>query len=301
MALPVAIVSVAYNSQGPLKSLAVDLGRQGHAPLRWLIVDQAPCSAPVAPTELQPLLGAVELVLLPGEEGHGFAAGCNHALDWLQQRGYERWIWLLNPDTSLPRGDELARLASLLAEQDQKAVVGTAVRLSDGRLEPSGGWISPGLNFRQRHLNQSYCEIRTSLALDWLSGCSLLMKPSAHCPPARFDPRFPLYYEDLDLCLRLKRGGAQVLWMPEIVVLHQRGKGSRTSSSRRLQLSTISYLRFLRRYTAPRVVRLRSLRLLIHTVLRLPLQPRRGFAVLRGFRQAGPADIPPTSGSLTHV
>ena len=121
------------------------------------------------------------------------------------------------------------------------------------------------------------------LRLDWLSGCSLLLQPTAHRPPARFDPCFPLYYEDMDLCLRLAQQGALVLWVPQPAVQHQRGDGSVTPSSRRLELSTTSYVRFLRRYCSPWVTQLRQLRLLLSAFLR----PRRSGAIWRGFRRAG--------------
>ena len=121
------------------------------------------------------------------------------------------------------------------------------------------------------------------MQLDWLSGCSLLLQPTAHRPPARFDPCFPLYYEDMDLCLRLAQQGAPVLWLPQPVIQHQRGEGSVTPSSRRLELSTTSYVRFLRRHCRPWVTQLRQLRLLLSALLR----PRRAGAIWRGFRRAG--------------
>ena len=112
------------------------------------------------------------------------------------------------------------------------------------------------------------------MQLDWLSGCSLVIRPSAHIPSARFDPAFPLYYEDMDLCLRLSATGAPVLWWPALAVTHQRGAGSHTPSERRQRLSTLSYLRFLRRHRPGWVLALRSLRLLVMTLLRLPRRRR---------------------------
>ena len=125
--------------------------------------------------------------------------------------------------------------------------MGTAVQSADGEMEPSAGWIDPGLRFRSRRVGPSHLDAGEPVPLDWLSGCSLCLRPSAHRPPARFDPAFLLYYEDMDLCLRLGRNGAPVIWLPSPVIHHQRGEGSSTSSRRRLQLSTVSYLRFLRR------------------------------------------------------
>ena len=282
-ASPLVVVSVAYHSQSPLASLACDLGRHQGGISRWIVVDQAPESAPLDPEPLRRNLGKVPLLVLKGQQGDGFGAGCNRAFDYLQQAGHTGWIWLLNPDTALPQGDEAKQLLQALGRLSPQAVVGTAVQDARGEIEPSAGWIDPGLNFRCRKVGRADSLRPEQLRLDWLSGCSLLLKPAAHRPSARFDPGFPLYYEDMDLCLRLAQQGAPVLWLPQPVVQHQRGDGSITPSSRRLELSTTSYVRFLRRHCSPWVIQLRQLRLVLSVLLR----PRRSGAIWRGFRRAG--------------
>ncbi|QNJ07657.1 putative glyscosytransferase [Synechococcus sp. Minos11] len=282
-ASPLVVVSVAYHSQSSLASLAADLGRHQGGLARWIVVDQAPGSAPLDPGPLRRHLGSLPLLVLQGEQGGGFGAGCNRALDYLQQTGYTGWVWLLNPDTSLPQGDEAQQLLEALVDLTDQAVVGTAVQDATGTIEPSAGWLDQGLNFRRRKVSSADSLRREPVRLDWLSGCSLLLQPAAHQPPARFDSRFPLYYEDMDLCLRLAQQGAPVLWLPQVVVSHQKGEGSVTPSSRRIELSTISYLRFLRRHCPPWVRQLRQLRLLLSALLR----PRRAGAIWRGFKRAG--------------
>ncbi|CAK27066.1 Glyscosytransferase [Synechococcus sp. RCC307] len=282
-ALPLVVVSVAYHSQSSLASLAADLGRHQGGLTRWIVVDQAPKSAPLDPEPLRRHLGSVPLLVLQGEEGDGFGAGCNRGFDYLQKTGSSGWVWLLNPDTSLPQGDEARRLLEAVADLPAQAVVGTAVQDATGTIEPSAGWIDQGLNFRRRKVSTADALLHEPLRLDWLSGCSLLLRPMAHQPPARFDPCFPLYYEDMDLCLRLAQQEAPVLWLPQVVVSHQKGEGSVTPSSRRIELSTISYLRFLRRHCPPWVRLLRQLRLLLSALLR----PRRAGAIWRGFKRSG--------------
>ncbi len=291
--LEVVIVTVAYHSEAVLPALARDLARQCQLPQLWLLVDNSPQSAPL---DLEPLRTAARLSSdqpanlalrrLAGHEGDGFGEGCNRAINQLAVQGWEGWVWLLNPDTRLPGGEELGQLGQQLANLPQRAVVGTAVFDGHGGLEASGGWIDPGLRFRSRRLAVTALSAGGPLAVDWLSGCSLALRPSAHEPPARFDPAFPLYYEDMDLCLRLSARGAPVLWLPQPGVRHHRGQGSNTGEPLRQRLSTISYLRFLRRHCPPWVLLLRTLRLLALTLLRLPLQPRRSLAVLQGI---GPA------------
>ncbi|MEB3155850.1 MAG: glycosyltransferase family 2 protein [Cyanobacteriota bacterium] len=279
------VITVAHHSGAVLPALARDLARQGAPLALWLVVDNSPRTSPVAPDDLVHGGGNAESLpmrLLRGEEGEGFGAGCNRALAWLDDREWDGWVWLLNPDTSLPRGDELGRLEEALVAMAPRSLVGTAVEDDRGELEASGGWFTPGLRFRARQLvNRETCSAET-INLDWLSGCSLALRPSAHQPRARFDPAFPLYYEDMDLCLRLSRLGAPVLWLPQPRVRHRRGQGSGSASPRRWQLSTVSYLRFLHRHCPAWVLWLRTLRLLAVTAVRLPLQPERGRAVLAG-------------------
>lgn len=291
------VLSVAYHSLDALQQLGCDLARQSLHPFCWLVVDNSPQSAPLRASDLI-AGGVLQLELVAGREGDGFGAGCNRGFEYLAHRGWEGWIWLLNPDTALPTGHELERLSEALAQLPPRALLGNAVRAGSGELEPSGGWIDPGLDFRRRRVDEASLANAVASAsataipggaavqLDWLSGCSLLIRPSAHLPPARFDPAFPLYYEDMDLCLRLGAAGAPVLWWPALAVTHQRGAGSHTPSERRQRLSTLSYLRFLRRHRPGWVLALRNLRLLLMTLLRLPGRPKRSWATLVAMAEA---------------
>lgn len=283
--LPLVVITVAYDSQAAIEQLASDLARQNQAPQQWLVVDNAPLSAPLLVT---PPLQTAAARRLQGREGAGFGAGCNQAFESLAAEAWQGWVWLLNPDTRLTSPDVLARLTALQAALSPQAVLGTAVFTSEGKLEADGGWIDAGLAFRRRRLGPELLEAgrHQPLAVDWLSGCSLALQPGAHVPPARFDPAFPLYYEDMDLCLRLGQGGAPVLWSAAVAIEHQRSTGSGGSGERRLRLSTISYWHFLQRHCPAWVRALRGLRLVLMALIKLPRQPARSCSVLQGWLQA---------------
>ena len=281
----IAVVTVAYGSAAVLPALARDLAAQSSPADAWWVVDNSPQSAPLDPDLLTTAAASgLSIRLIHGAEGAGFAAGCNRALDLLAAEHWEGWVWLLNPDTGLPVGDELACLRAQLQQLPAQALVGTAVADGAGGYEANGGWFSAGLSFRGRRLDPRAAlqdETAAPLALDWLSGCSLALRPAAQPIAARFDERFPLYYEDMDLCRRLAHQGAPVLWLRQPLIVHRKGSGSVAPGPRRLQLSTLSYLRFLRRYSPGWVVALRSLRLLLLSLLRLPLRPQCSLAVLQ--------------------
>ena len=71
-----------------------------------------------------------------------------------------------------------------------------------------------------------------------------------------------------------------------MAIAHQRGSGSGGNRSRRVELNTLSYWRFLQRHTPGWVRTLRGLRLLATAMARLPFKPHQSMAVLRGWLRA---------------
>ncbi len=276
------ILTVSYHSQEALKVLAEGLSLQTRHPFKWLIIDNSPKTAPVK------LKTQLPVALISGEEGDGFALGCNRGLSELEKNGWSGWVWLLNPDTSFMDENTLEKLAHQLDELPADSLVGTAVLGPDGKLEKSAGWIDSGLNFRGRLVNDEMKLLGSKrlVAVDWVSGCSLLMRPTSHLVQTRFEVAFPLYYEDMDLCLRHSRKGMPIFWFPYVVIRHQSGDGSKVTSSKRLRLSSCSYIRFLQRHSQGWVLALRSFRLIFKAMLFFPLRPQRSFAVLQGWFEA---------------
>ncbi len=277
------VLTVAYHSQQALKALAEDFGRQTKEPNLWIVVNNSPQSA-------EPLLIGDKgyIKILEGNEGDGFGIGCNRGLDYLLDHQWEGWVWLLNPDAVLLETSTIEDIGKILGSFRPRALIGTGVLDGFGDIDPSAGWIDPGFNFRSRNVDSTTIEFgsKDPVNVDWLSGCSLLFKPNAHESKPRFENYLPLYYEDIDFCLRLSKDGSPVLWLPSIWIGHQRGHGSQVSSGRRLRLSTCSYVRFLQRYRSGWVLFFRTMRLLSKAFVLLPLQPRKSWAVLQGWWEA---------------
>ena len=250
-------------------SLARSLDKQTIKPDIWILVDNAPISEPTfIPAVAFPVL------ILPGEEGDGFGCGCNTGLNFLSKRSWLNFAWLLNPDTNLASNTHIECLMNQLNTLKNNSLIGTAVVNSDGMLEQSGGWIRNGLGYRKSQIDQSLInkELRHPLSVDWISGCNLIFKPSSFSNLLRFDPYFPLYFEDIDFCLRAKALGGQCIWINALRINHQKGKGSECSLFRRERLKTISQIRFLRRYQSRWVLIAHILRIIILAFGRMPIQ-----------------------------
>ncbi len=279
----IILLTVAYHSEKALLALAADLRRQTIQPQKWLVVNNSPQSSCVL--DLQ---AYCPVNLIEGLEGDGFGQGCNRGLDHLEAEGWEGWVWLLNPDTELLANNTIELLSRELISTPLNALIGTAVIDLNGNLEKSAGWIDPGLDFRRRRVDQSMMKMNGPkfIKVDWISGCNMIFSPASHPTKPRFDSSLPLYYEDMDLCIRVSHYGVDILWTPFIQIGHRRGQGSDTSLARRFRLSTCSYIRFLQRHRPGLVLILRSLRLFCNALIKFPLSPGISIAILRGLFDA---------------
>ncbi|MEW5901075.1 MAG: glycosyltransferase, partial [Acidobacteriota bacterium] len=73
----------------------------------------------------------------------------------------------------------------------------------------------------------------------WLSGACLLLKRDAVEAAGLFDERFFLYFEDIDLCRRIKDKGFRLVYFPAVKVTHVGG----AATSARKWRSRLEYRR----------------------------------------------------------
>jgi N-acetylglucosaminyl-diphospho-decaprenol L-rhamnosyltransferase len=149
------------------------------------------------------------------------------------------WVLFLNPDTELLDGS-LAELVEHLEGRPEVGIAGVRqVDLSGAltptmRRFPSGGralgdslglerWPNrPGwLGERELRLDRYESEFEG----DWTIGSFLLARREALDAVGGFDESFFLYSEEVDLCLRVRSAGWQVLHVPTVTILHHGSTG----------------------------------------------------------------------------
>ena len=166
--------------------------------------------------------------------------GANHNTAFSLSHG-EIFV-VLNPDVRL-RDDPCDALIAALAERS--AVVAPAIVDESGAPENSARRF-PSVTDIARKALAVYAGLpvapderpATSTSPDWVAGMFMAFPRALYERLNGFDERYFMYYEDVDICARARRGGATVELLREIRVEHDARRDSRRRAS------------FLRRHVA---------------------------------------------------
>ncbi|MGZ8618820.1 MAG: glycosyltransferase family 2 protein [Actinomycetota bacterium] len=172
------------------------------------------------------------------------------------------FVLLLNPDVEWWLGT-LADLVAVATANPRAGMVGPMVRNSDGSTYESGrvfpsvtdavghaflGTLRPDNPFTRRYHMDGW-DRTTERAVDWISGCCMLVPREAFEEVGLLDEGFLLYGEELDLATRLRDAGRTVLFTPEVEIVHELGVS--TGRSRRIvRMHSQSMLRYYGKHRA---------------------------------------------------
>lgn len=90
----------------------------------------------------------------------------------------------------------------------------------------------------------------SGVEVDWVSGSCMLVRRDIFERLGGFDERFFMYWEDADLCRRLRAAGFTVRYVPEVRVVHSIGGSSRTVPALAIRAFHRSAYLYYRRYVA---------------------------------------------------
>ena len=236
--LDVSIIIVSYNTREVLRQcLQSVLDDAGSLATEILVVDNA--SSDGSPEMVEQ--DFPQVILLRSDINLGFGGGNNLALR--QARG--RFFILLNSDAFFVSGALSLALAHMEANP-QVGLGGCRLVGRDGSSQPSSRCFHtvvgdlvvltglaarfPRSRFFGR-FDRTWADEHQPAAVDWVPGAFTILRPSALRQVGFFDTDFFLYYEEVDLCLRMKRAGIPVWYWPAIVVIHLGGESSRQHAS----------------------------------------------------------------------
>jgi GT2 family glycosyltransferase len=233
MAFTGTIVIVTYNSRDSLEPCLASIARHASR-ARVVVVDNASADDPA------PIVAGHRATLVRNHTNRGFAAGVNAGL----QQAEGEFVALLNPDCALHDG-ALERLQAELQAHPEAALVGPQILNADGSLQGSARGdpsLVTGLFGRTTLLTRLFPNARwsrqnirideatiargESFAVDWVSGACMMARRAALDAVGGFDERYFLYWEDADLCRRLRNRGHTVRYVPAAKVMHIGGRSS---------------------------------------------------------------------------
>ena len=160
-----------------------------------------------------------------------------------------RALLMLNNDTQLTSGTLSAAYQSLFSADDIGAVGGKLI-LPDGRLQEAGSivWSDGSCTGYGRGLDPDAPECQFRRQVNYCSGAFLLVRRALFESLGGFDTRYaPAYYEETDLCLRLREAGYRVVYDPRAEVRHIEF-GSSRSSAQAFALMRRNQTRFAERH-----------------------------------------------------
>lgn len=173
----------------------------------------------------------------------GFGQNHNNAFLYCEQS----FFCVLNPDICFQE-DPFPELLKVL-QDDHVALVAPLILSPQGLIEDSAR-VFPGImNILKKIIfgNKSSWPLVSEQILykpDWVAGMFLLLSTSKFKGVGGFDPRFFMYYEDVDLCRRIRKNGDEIAFLTSVSVTHNARRDSR-KNPRFFLLHFKSFVRYL--------------------------------------------------------
>jgi GT2 family glycosyltransferase/glycosyltransferase involved in cell wall biosynthesis len=179
---------------------------------------------------------AVVVRTIDNSENLGRAQACNRGAEIANGR----YLLFLNNDTVVP-GDLLERIVAAARGSDRIGAVGAKLVHPNGRLQEAGSilWSDGTALGYGRGDDPNEDEYSFRREVDFASAACLLVSREVFREVGGFDRDYGhAHYEDVDLCLKLRRAGYSVIYDPFSVVEHKEfGSTDRHQAVRLMQRS----------------------------------------------------------------
>jgi N-acetylglucosaminyl-diphospho-decaprenol L-rhamnosyltransferase len=183
-------------------------------------------------------------VLIENNENRGFSVANNQAITIAKGR----YMFLLNPDAEVV-DHAISKLVSFMDLHPAVGICGPRIYNSDMTIQGSARGFpdfTTGLFGRASFLTRvfprnplsrknvpfSNPDVDEPQQVDWVSGAAMLVRRDALEQIGRFSEDFFLFWEDADLCYRMKLAGFTTWYCPQAKVIHRVGESVRSERVR---------------------------------------------------------------------
>lgn len=170
------------------------------------------------------------LTLVFNSENRNFSENNNIAIT--QSTG--KYLLILNPDTIVQQ-HTLDYMLDYLENAESVGAATCKLTYADGNLQESCRRF-PKLRYQissrlktwglitSKKLYDEYITSKENdlvpKEVDWILGACMFIKKKVIDEVGFFDERFFLYFEETDLCYRIKQGGWKIMYVPHVTIVH---------------------------------------------------------------------------------
>jgi GT2 family glycosyltransferase len=253
--MDLSIIIVTWNSQEFIRNCLDSIFlSQRNFESEVIVVDND--SSDQTATIIETLYTQVNLI--QNKKNLGYAKANNQGIEESQGK----YILLLNPDTQILE-DSLALMYEFMEENPQVGALGPKLLNPDKTIQPSARefptfstliWEFSGLSrlFPKSGIfgrwRMGYFAFDQTSEVDQPMGSCLMLRRETLEEVGIFDESFPMFFNDVDLCYRIKNAEWKIYFYPRAEVIHQKGASTGQVKRRMIWLSHLAFFRFFRKH-----------------------------------------------------
>ena len=239
----ISIVIPAYNKFDLTVNCLCSIQENVSSSIKYqvIIVDNAS-------SDKTPRLSKIKnIIYVRNKKNLGFVDACNIGAS--QASG--DYLVFLNNDAQVEKG-WLESLHNTIKDDETIGLVGSKIIYPDGRLQEAGGVIysdGSGSNYGKFDHPDRY-QYNYVRDVDYCSGASIIIAKKLFDNFGGFDKLYaPAYYEDTDLCFKIRKKGLRVVYQPKSLIYHIEGATAGTSTTSGFKkYQSINQKKFLKRW-----------------------------------------------------
>jgi len=164
-----------------------------------------------------------KIKLIECEKNIGFGAANNLAA----KKALGRYLFFLNPDCEIINCD----IKKIIFEMEKDAkigIIGGQLLKKNGETQQwSAGIETSLLNLIKNNLgfsrSRKIWKSEKKITTDWVSGTAMIIEKNLFQKIGGFDEKFFMYFEDMDLCGRIRKIGRKIVYFPQLKARHLEG------------------------------------------------------------------------------
>lgn len=240
----ISVIIVAYNSQKFIEKCISQVLKNLPQNGEIIVLDNASVDKTVQ--ILEEFLP--KITLIESRKNLGFAKGNNLAA----KKALGEYLFFLNPDTEI-KGPTFEDLIDFYERTPDSGIIGPRLVMPNGEIQSSvmklptiwGAMKEFILGIKNSYLPYMP-ECSKPCEVECVFGAAMLIKKELFWKVGGFDEKFFLYYEDIDLCKRIRELGKKVYYYPKVTVEHIVG-GVQSEEKYQLNVeSAIKYYGFIK-------------------------------------------------------